>query len=270
MDSPKPPSSAPPPPPLAEDEDYVLRAQMAFTEFVLRYWKYGGYALGLVLLGSLVYGGYSSWAQSQAREQFGAIADIDHRMPTLDQMALYGITPKDDPTDAARMATLEEGARRYQKLAESYSGNAAVLAWLKAEDAWARAGKVDEARAAAARAGQSGGKDAGAFAGDTAAVRSLVDQGKADEAEAMLRAMSGRYSGFFAEQALIRLAGIQLDAGKADAAAATYAEIETRFPTSTDITALGELAQRLGKPAPKAPSEAPPAADAAAEPAKAP
>ncbi len=267
MESPPPnPAAAPPPPPALEEQDYVLQAQMAFTEFVFRYWKYGGYALGAILLGSLVYGGYTSWMQGRAEDRFGAIADIDHRMPQIDQMAMYGLGPTDDPADATRTANLEEGARRYEGLAKEYSGSAAVVAWLRAEQAWTRAGKPDAAREAAAKAAAVGGKDAVAFAADTRAVAALVDTGKGDDAEAKLREMSGRYSGFFAEQALIRLAGVQLDAGKADAAAATYAEIETRFPTSLDIVALGELAQRLGKPAPKAPSEAAPSEAAPGKP----
>lgn len=273
VDTPKPPV-APSPPPLVEDEDYVMRAQIALTEFTLRYWKYGFYAIGVVLVVALGWEGWQRWRHSAAQEQYGAIADIDFRMPQIDQMATYGLAPKDDPSDTVRTANLEEGARRYQKVAESASGSARTMAWLKAEDAWTRAGKVDEARAAAAHAAEAGGSDAVAFAADTAAVRSLIDQGKADEAEATLRAMSARYSGFFAETSLMRLASLQLDGGKADAAAATYGEIETRFPTSHDLVALGELAARLGKPAPKppappvAPDAAAPAADEAAPEAK--
>lgn len=240
-----------------------MRAQIALTEFTLRYWKYGFYLIGVILAGALGWESWASWQASRAEEEFGAIADIDFRMPQIDQMALYGLGPKDDPADTTRMANLEEGARRYEAAAAAASGSARTLGWLKAQDAWERAGKVDQARAAAAKAAEVGGTDALAFAADTAAVRAQIDQGKAEEAEATLRAMAGRYSGFYAEHALMRLASLQLDAGKADAAAATYGEIETRFPTSHDLTALGELASRLGMPAPKAPSEAAPVEEAA-------
>ncbi len=247
-----------PEPPESPDEDYVVKAQMAFSEFMLGHWHYFGYALGLVLVGAAAYGTWSSWSAGRAEEQYGAIAEIDHRMPVIDQMAMYGLTPKDDPTDTARTATLEEGARRYEALAASHSGDAAVVAWLKAEDAWTRAGKPDAARSAAENAASDGGMSVIAFAADTTVVRALSDAGKQDEAEARLREMAGRYSAFFAEQSLIRLAGVQLDGGKADAAMTTYAEVETRFPKSTDPASIGALASRLGKPKPKAePAAAP-------------
>ncbi len=248
-----------PEPPESQDEDYVVKAQMAFSEFILGHWHYFGYALGLVLVGSAAYGVWSSWAAGRAKDQYGAIAEIDYRMPAVDQMAMFGMTPKDDPADTERTATLEEGARRYEALGASNSGDAAVVAWLKAEEAWTRAGKPDAAKAAGEKASAAGGKSVISFAADTSAVRALSDAGKQDEAEARLRDMAGRYSGFFAEQSLIRLAGVQLDGGKADAAATTYTEIETRFPKSGDVASLGALASRLGKPKPKVEPAAVPA-----------
>ncbi|MSQ01293.1 MAG: hypothetical protein EXR71_05275 [Myxococcales bacterium] len=248
-----------PEPPEARDEDYVVKAQMALSEFMLGHWHYFGYALVLVLVGSAAYGVWGSWAAERAEDQYGAIAEIDHRMPVVDQMAMFGMAPKDDPADVARTATLEEGARRYEALAASTSGDAAVVAWLKAEEAWMRAGKPESARSAGDKALATGGTSVIAFAADTSAVRALCDAGKTDEAEARLREMTDRYSGFFAEQSLIRLAGVQLDGEKTDAAMATYAELETRFPKSADRAALGALASRLGKPKPKVEPPAAPA-----------
>ena len=250
MDSANPPT--PPVPEVPMEEDYVLRAQIAVTEFTLRYWKYGGYVVLGVLVVAFGYGAWDSYTHKAAQEQFASIAAIDYKMPKPDKMAEYGLGPADDPADAARMADLAEGAKRYEAVAAASGGSARTLAWLKAAEAWTRAGKSDEAQAAVAHAGEGKGTNVAAFAADIQQFGALADAGKAEEAEAHLREMSSRYSGFFAEEALIRLSSYELEVGKADAALATFKEITTRFPTSADAAALGELAGRLGQAAPAA------------------
>jgi hypothetical protein len=248
------PTAAPPTQP-PEDQDYVFRAQVALSEAALTYGKYLGVVVGLVLLGSFAWGAYGNWSESKRKADFEKIAAIDFLMPEPDQMSLYGLAPKDDPNDATRMGNLAEGARRYEAAASELSGTAALVGWLRAADAWQRAGKPEESRAAALKAG---GKGTGLadFVGDTARVRALIDGGKPDDAEAALREMAGRYTGFFAEQSLIRLANLQLGLGKKEAAAATYMETTTRFPATADLTSLSELAARLGKAAPADPAAA--------------
>lgn len=249
-------SPSAPPPPVAEDQDYVFRAQVALSEAGLKYGKYLGLVVVLVLLGSLAWGGYGSWTENKEKAAFEKIAAIDFLMPEPSEMSLYGLAPKDDPADATRMSNLEEGARRYEAAAAELAGTAQVLAWLRASEAWERAGKTEESRAAALKA-SGGGTGLADFVGDTARVRVLVDGGKSDEAEATLREMAGRYTDFFAEQSLIRLANLQVGLGKADAAGATYTEVTTRFPTTFDLVSLSALAVRLGKAAPADPSKAP-------------
>ncbi|GDX83377.1 hypothetical protein LBMAG42_51880 [Deltaproteobacteria bacterium] len=251
-----PPPSPTPSPEAQQDEDYVFRAQIALTEFGLRYWKYAGYLVGGVLLVAAGWGGYNSYRLGRAEEEFAKISAIDFLMPKIDQMAMYGLGPKDDPNDAARMSDLEEGARRYEAIAKEASGSAATIAWLKAADAWTRAGKKEAAVAANAAAGTTGGGDLTTFVADSVRVGDLVDAGKAADAEALLRDMSGRYSGFFAEEALIQLASLQADQDKLIEAKATYVEITGRFSTSNDLKALTELAARLGQPVPVAPTPA--------------
>jgi hypothetical protein len=240
------------PPPVQEDHDYVFRAQVALTEALLKYGRYLGVVVVVILIGSLAWGGYKNWADKARKADFEKIAAIDYLMPEPDPMSLYGLAPKDDPSDTTRAANLAEGARRYEAVAAEVGGSAQVLAWLRAAEAWERAGNAESSRAAAMKA-VGEGTGLADFVGDTAKVRALVDSGKGEEAEALLREMSSRYTGFYAEQALIRLARLQLAAGRTEAAATTYTEITTRFPTTFDLASLSELAARLGKAAPADP-----------------
>jgi hypothetical protein len=241
------------PPPDSEDQDYVFRAQIALTEALAKYGKYFSLVVVGVLVAALAWGLYSNWAEKSRKADFEKIAAIDYLMPEPDPMSMYGLAPADDPNDTTRMANLAEGARRYEAAAAELSGTAATLARLRAMEAWTRAGKTEEASAAAARLSASGTTLAD-FVADTTRVRALLDAQKGDEAEAALREMSSRYSDFYAEQSLIRLANVQVGAGKMEAAVTTFAEIQKRFPTTTDFTALSELAGRLGQKAPADPA----------------
>ncbi len=245
--------SPPPAAPTAEaseDQDYVFRAQVALTEFGLRYWRYAGYLVGGVLAGALAWGAWGSYRQGKAEDDFAKIAAIDFRMPKLLLRPTDGMPLKDDPTDAARMSDLEEGARRYEAIAKDVSGTASTLAWLKAGETWVRAGKLDAAQGAHVAAAAAGGSDLSAFVADSVRVGDLIDGSKGPEAEGVLREMSARYSGFFAEETLIRLANLQVDQDKLADAKLTLGEIGTRFPVSADPAAVAALAGRLGQTPP--------------------
>ncbi len=72
-----PPPSPTPSPEAQADEDYIFRAQIALTEFGLRYWKYAGYLVGGVLLVAATWGGYNSYRLGRAEEEFAKISAID-------------------------------------------------------------------------------------------------------------------------------------------------------------------------------------------------
>ncbi|MFZ5478381.1 MAG: tetratricopeptide repeat protein [Myxococcota bacterium] len=223
------------------EQDALFRAQMAVSDFILGYWKYGVYAVGLVLLGALVYGGVSSWTRGRAEDDYAAIARIDYRMPKVDPLARYGLAPMDDPNDAQRMIDLQEGAKRYEAAATDAKGAAAVYAWLKAAETWKRAGKDAEALAATEKAAKLGEKDLAGFTADAAWAAALRGAGRADEAFAHLQGMSTRYEGTYAEESLLQLASAQLDAGRKDEARKTLEAFKTRFPASpraAQVTAL--------------------------------
>ncbi len=237
----------------SEDQDYLFRAQVAGTEFILRYWKYGVYAVGGVLVAAFAWGTYDSWSTQRREDQFGAVAAVAYKMPAVDQMALYGLAPKDDPADTARTANLLEGAKRFLAAAASSNGSAAVYAYLEAADAFTRVGDVPAARKAIEAAVGVGAPDLAQFPADAQWATILANEGAHTEAEAFLRGMAGRYTGFFAQEALLRLASLQVDQGKLAEAKTTIDELYTRFPSPSRPESVASLAARVGStPAPAA------------------
>jgi hypothetical protein len=237
-----PPTSPEAPP---QEQDALFRAQMALQDLILGYWKYGVYAVLLVLLGALVYGGVTSWTRSKAEGHYAEISRVDFRMPKVDQMARFGLAPMDDPNDVQRMSDLQEGARRFEAAAADAKGAAAVYAWLKAAEAWKRAGKDAEALAAAEKANAVGAEDLAGFTAGSAYASALRDAGQADQAIAVLTSLSTRFEGLYAEEALLALAGAQIDAGKTADAKATIESFKTRFATSPRAERVAALESRL-------------------------
>lgn len=224
-------------PPEQQDTDVLFKLQVEITEFFLKNAKYGVYVAVAALLGAAGWGGYSSWRESRIEKQFESIAAVDFLMPQPDPMSEYGLAPRDDKSDAARMANLEEGARRFEAAAKGCTGSAATYGWLKAADAWDRAGKADARLAALKAATETGATDLPAYAADMAYAGALVDAGKTDEALAHYRAAVGRQKGFYAAQALGELARAQVAAGKSAEAKATIEELKAAHPDQAELVA---------------------------------
>lgn len=227
------------------EQDVLFRLQMAASDFVLGNAKYAGYLVGALLAGSLIYGGVTSYLTSRREEEFAAIARIDFKMPKVDDMARFGLAPMDDTTDTARMANVEEGAKRYQAQAESAHGAPAVYAYLKAAEAWRRVGKTTESFAALEAASKLEAGDLPGFAADAAYAGALVEAQRTEEALGHYRIMAGRYSGFYAERSLILLASAQADAGKKDDAKLVVKEFQDRFPQSPRAAEMAAIDARV-------------------------
>jgi tetratricopeptide (TPR) repeat protein len=242
------PGTTPPPveaaPPVEQDQ--LFRLQMAFSDFLLGNAKYFGYLVGLLLLGTLVYGGVTSWLTSREAEEFASISRIDFKMPKVEQLAQFGLAPMDDKTDAARMANVEEGARRYTAVGDEAHGAAAVYAYLKAADAWERVDKPDQVMIVLQKASEVGAKDLPGYTAGAAYAAALIDAGKTDEALALYRDMAGRFEGFYAERSLILLADAQIAAGRQADAKLVIAEFKQRFPQSPRTGEVAALEARAG------------------------
>lgn len=214
------------------EADQLFRLQVAIADFLFGNARYIGGLVALGLLGTLVWGLWDSWAKSKAEEDFGAIADIDFRMPKVDELARLGLAPMDDPADATRMANVEEGAKRYEAAAAEASGTAAVYGWLKAAEAWQRRGDAEKARLALEKAHALGAGDLPGFTATSAYATALANADRLEEAIGVLRDATTRFDGLLAEEILIQLATVQMAAGKVADARAVAEEFRTRFPDS--------------------------------------
>lgn len=255
-DAPKPPVEEESELPQSQ-EDPLFQAQMWVYDRVMTYWKHGALAVGFILLGSLVYGLYDSWAVGRAKEAEAAIAAIDFRVPKPSELSMMGIGPADDLNDATRVANLEEGARRFQATAQEASGAQAAQAWLKAAELWQRLGRDAETKAAFEGALQAESAGVFGFVAHNGLASIALDEGKLDEAITHYRAVAEADRGFFGEQALIGLARAQAQNGKGPESLQTLEELRKRYPESPRLV---DLSVELGAPAATVAPAATPAA----------
>lgn len=228
-----------------QEEDALFRLQMAVSDFVLGYWKYGVYALGVVLLAAGVYGGVTSWRQSQRRADYEAIARVDHRMPKDDGLGGLGLS-LGGAGGSPNAEELAEGARRFVAAGDEASGTAAVYAYLKAAEAWQRGGNATERLAALEKAWKVGAKDMPGWSAGSAYAAALRDAGRTDEAVAVYKQLAAEAPAPLAQDALLTLADTQLAAGKTDEAKATVQDFVTRFPDSPRLPELQAVQARIG------------------------
>lgn len=225
------------------EQDALFRLQMAVSDFVLGNAKYAGYLVGIVLLGALIYGVTTSYLHSRAEGEFEAIAAVEHRMPKQSRAAMFGIEKETD--DPAKVADLQEGARRFEAAAKDAHGSASVYAWLQAADAWERSGNAEARMAAIEAATKVGDKDLPGFSADSAWAGALIDAGRTEEGLGVYRTMAGKYQGFYAERSLLMLAEAQLAAGKAAEARLTVDELKSRFPSSPRAASIAALEAKV-------------------------
>ncbi len=244
-----------------EEVDYVFKAQMAVFRNFQSYWRHGLALVGSILIVALFYGLYDSRRTKDLKDGAAAIADIDRKMPEVDQLALFGLVPADDPDDPERMAQLREGAKRYEEAALDTREGTAGEAWMKAADAWIRLGETDNAAAAyeqAIEAQPDGIIGFGARAG-LATIR--MEAGdcpgprcRSDAAIALYRQSADQLEGYLAEDSLLTLAEIYHSDGRTDELTGIYDEFRLRFPDSSRLSEFDRYGITIEAPAP-APAE---------------
>jgi tetratricopeptide (TPR) repeat protein len=227
------------------DEDVLFKAQMGIYQFFATWWKHMLGALGIFLVGTLGYSLIHDHLREVQRDLHAQIDEIDRRMPAPDPLAAFGMAPMDDPEDATRMANLREGAKRYEAVASEGQGPAEVMAWLKAAEAWKRAGDT-EARLRALQSAVDA--DASGILGWSAAsqlAHAKAETGDVAGAAEILTGVSRSASGVIAEKALLDLGLIYESAERADEATRTLEDFTTRFPESPLSSQAAEALSRL-------------------------
>lgn len=248
------PQGAAVPPADSEDVDVLFKAQMWLFDLVARWWKHVVLAVGLILLGTLVYGTYDSWRTGKAEDASAEIAKIDFRMPKADPLAMMGFSALDNLSDPVRVANLEAGAQKYTEAAASAPAEQAALAHLKAAELWVRLGKTDEARTSFQAALDADDSGPYGFAANAGLATLALQAGQPEDAITRFRALADDNKDVYGEQALRQLVTIyhsQKDTAHRDEA---LMELVTRYPNSSRNQ---QLADELGVTLPKAPTPAP-------------
>ena len=226
-----------------QEADFLFRLQMGIYNFFAGYWRHLLGLLGVFLVGALVFSLYLDYSRDAQRDQQAALAEITRRMPRPDPMAAFTGQPADDPSDTERMANLQEGARRYEAVAQEGSGTAAVMAWSLAAETWERAGESEKALAAleAAHALSADGVVGWSITARLADRRAAA--GDVDGAVALYKdAAAGE--GIIAEQASLSLALLYEGAGRRDEATAL---LQTFLETHPESPLLPTAAEALGR-----------------------
>lgn len=226
------------------EQDVLFKAQMTVANTLLGYWKHGVTALFVVLAASFVVGQWLTHKVDVQKDGQAALARIDLKMPTLDPMTRMGLAPMDDPNDPARMALLATNAGEYEALAATTSGTASAMAWMRAAEAWRRAGQLDKAKAAYLKIE---GEGVLGFTGATGVAALAADSGDIDGAVSALKPFAAATEGFLAQQALIEIAAIYEGAGRNTDARATLEDLQKRFPTSPLLPDAVAALTRLGE-----------------------
>lgn len=226
------------------EKDSIFKAQMRFQNYVIGYWKIALAVVALGLVGVLLFGLWEGRVDDARKVAQAKIANIDRKMPVINPMAEAGITDFDDSPEL--LADVESGAELYESLAKSTEGVGAAMAWTRAANAWERAGKPENVRAAlqAAHAASAPGVVGWAAANGYAAT--LADNEETDAAIAILRALVDKSVGIEAEQALLSLARMYEDAERVSESRQAYGEFSERFPQSKLSAEVAIGLSRLG------------------------
>ena len=247
MAEPTEPRSAESAPP--QETDAIFKMQMAASDIVLGYWKHFLGAILALLVVTFAWSVVQSWRGSQAEEVYGRIGKIDYLMPPSTESTPFGEMPVDDAAVPGRMEDSATGAGKYEEIARDATGAAGVEAWLKAAEAWRRAGKPEAARTALEKAVAVQAPGIVHFTAQAALANALDAAGERDKVKALYKDIAAAGAGFEGETALLRLASMQADDGQTDAARATLTEFRTRFGSSKQLDAAAAIEKRLAPPA---------------------
>jgi len=218
--------------PADQEADLFFKVQMQLAHWVYGYWKQGLAGIGTVLLLTLIVGQTATCLRDQQRDGSAAMAAVERSMPETDPLAQYGLAPLDDLDDAEHVTALEKAAEGFEAVAAETNRLAAAEAWLRAANTWSRAGNDERALVAYQQAfdADAGGIYTYAAGNRLAAIHRHAD--RFDEAEAVYRELASDQRGYLAEQALLDLMTMHLDAGKPEPIQRLAAEFRARFDTS--------------------------------------
>ena len=229
-----------------EEVDHIFRVRMSLYKAFMANWKNLLGLAALILLASLAYGLHQSWKTDKAKAGALAVDEVDRRMPKPSELALYGLAPLDDLSDPNHVATLEEGARRYEAAGDANSGAMAASGYIKAGDTWLRLENPENAKAAFEKAlGASDTGVVGYTARNSLAVLAL-EAGDTAGAVAQWRALADAEKSYLGEQALLSIVRTHEAAGDTGEATKVAQEFLVVYPESPRKSELAAYATAGG------------------------
>ncbi len=226
------------------EEDVLFKTQMKVLNLLLGHWKTGVAVVGAGLLVVLAIGQFQAAKIDEQRNYQAEIADIDRRMPIETPEERFGLTSVGMAPEVT--ANLEEGARRYEGVAEGANGTAAVMAWLKAGAAWGRAGNLENEKAALTHAHALGAGDVLGWSAASQLAAVQANAGEIDGALATLGSLSTKVAGLEAEQTELAIAMLLEDAGRAGEAKAGFQAFIDTHKNSVLLEQATDALVRLG------------------------
>lgn len=228
-----------------EEQDVLFRVQMALAHYFFGYYRH---ALVVIAVALVIIGGVGLYRDNMREKQEGwqaRLAEVEAKVPPVDPMAMYGLAPADDRSDATRMAALESSAQGFEKVGAEATGTASAMAWLRAAEMWKRAGKADNVLSAAEKAHAVGAPGAVGWAARDSLAAAKATKGDVDGAAALLReAANGK--DFYAERALYELGQLYAQGKRPDEARKAFEEFSSRFADSTLADDVAVAVGRLG------------------------
>ena len=222
-----------------EEQDVLFKGQMAVANFFLGYWKHGLALLGVVLVVAFFFGMYRNHTRDTQREIQAGMARVERTLPADDRSLPIG--PLDDPADTERADKLVKAAQGFQAVAEQGQGVGAAMAWIRAAEVWQRARRPEDSQRAWQKAHEVGAPDMVGWAAAAGLAASYADAGKVDEAAALYRSFADTAQGPIAEEALLDLGTLYLDAGRNAESVAVLQEFTQKHPDSVLLSQVAEV-----------------------------
>jgi len=225
-----------------EGSGFALHAEMAISEFLLRYWMVLAGVAAAGILGLLIYGQIRNMYVESQRKTTSAIADVMADLPgdliTLAQ-AKAGVRPGTDVDPEA----LAKAGDELADIARQGEGTASIEAWLKAAELYRIADQPDKRRGAL-EAAASAATGVLHYSAVAALANLDLEEGRIDDALDRFRSLQGEDQEFLAREATLDLASTLEALDRSGEAAAVYQEYLDRWPEAPDASDVSDRLQK--------------------------
>ncbi|MGC6493559.1 MAG: hypothetical protein ACON5B_12030 [Myxococcota bacterium] len=221
------------------DAELGFRAEMAVTDFVMRYAVQLGAVVGVALLGTLMWGVWDSYNLTAQQNASSEISQILRELDTpAQQLSMQRAMGQEVETDG-----ISSTAQSLEAAADGMGYPANAEALLQAAELHRLAGSADAQRAALTKASAlSSGMLAFAAEGGLASLD--MQAGDADAAIGRWQAFTSSSDTFLAREATRELARTLVLAGKADQAVNAFDNYLNTWPDAADAETVREERER--------------------------